>query len=74
VAPPLKLVRDGRELPLNLRRELITHEELISQLRLQGVNTLEDVKKAYMEPDGRISVVKRQGGETQGGATERRGT
>jgi uncharacterized membrane protein YcaP (DUF421 family) len=74
VAPPLELVRDGRELPRNLRRELVTHEELISQLRLQGIETLQDVKKAYMEPDGRISVIKRNGGETNGKANERRGT
>jgi uncharacterized membrane protein YcaP (DUF421 family) len=74
VAPPLELVRDGSELPRNLRRELITHEELISQLRLQGVEMLDDVKKAYMEPDGRISVVRRNGGEKNGKANERRGT
>jgi uncharacterized membrane protein YcaP (DUF421 family) len=73
VPPPLALVRDGQVLPQNLRKELLTHDELLSQLRLQGVENLEDVEKAYMEPDGRISVIKRNGGEAQSQASERRG-
>ncbi|MEF2277514.1 hypothetical protein V3W47_04325 [Deinococcus sp. YIM 134068] len=31
--PPLPLVRDGRLLPRNMRRELVTREELLTQLR-----------------------------------------
>jgi uncharacterized membrane protein YcaP (DUF421 family) len=68
----LVLVNDGRMLPRNLRRELLTSEELMSQLRLQGVETLDEVKKAYIEPDGRISVIKRNGSKAQ--ARERKGT
>jgi uncharacterized membrane protein YcaP (DUF421 family) len=60
VPPPLALVRDGKPLPRNLRRELITHEELMSQLRLQGIEDLSEVEMAQMEPDGRISVVKKK--------------
>jgi len=41
----------------NLRQELITEDELMSQLRQQGVEFLADVKKAYIEPDGSISVI-----------------
>lgn len=55
--PPLPLVRDGRMLRRNMRRELITEEELMSQLRLQGVAELAQVKEAFMEGDGRISVI-----------------
>src|SRR5262245_18723861 len=40
--PPLPLVRDGRLLRHNLRRELVSEEELMSQLREQGV---EDLRK-----------------------------
>ncbi|MDP9380675.1 MAG: DUF421 domain-containing protein [Chloroflexota bacterium] len=56
----LPLVLDGRMLPHNMRRELITEGELLSQLRLQGVDDVADVKEAYMEGDGRISVVARE--------------
>jgi uncharacterized membrane protein YcaP (DUF421 family) len=59
--PPLPLVRDGRMLYANMRRELITEGELMTQLREQGVADLAEVKAAYMEADGRISVIARDG-------------
>ena len=58
---PLPLVKDGRMLRRNMRQELITEGELMSQLRLQGVGGVEDVAAAYMEGDGRISVIERDG-------------
>ncbi len=57
-SPPLPLVKDGRLLYRNLRRELITNDELMSQLRKQGVEDLAKVKAAYMESDGSISVIE----------------
>jgi uncharacterized membrane protein YcaP (DUF421 family) len=56
--PPLPLVRAGKLLRRNMRRELITEEELMSQLREQGVDDVGEVKEAFMEPDGHISVVE----------------
>jgi len=61
--PPLKLVENSRVLRHNLRKEMITPEELLAQLRLQGIERLDDVKVAHMEPDGRISVIRRDGSE-----------
>lgn len=54
---PTPLVRDGRPLQENLRRQLITGEELLSQVRLGGAENLAQVKAAYVEVDGRISVI-----------------
>lgn len=59
--PALPLVSDGQMLRKNMRRELITEGELMSQLRLQGVENVSQVKEAHMEGDGRISVVAREG-------------
>ena len=56
----LCLVRDGRILERNLRRELISKDELMSQLRSNGIDNLEEVKRAYMESDGAFSVIKRE--------------
>lgn len=56
---PMVLVRDGRLLWRNLRRELITTPELMASLREQGIDKLADVKIARMEPDGHISVIRR---------------
>ena len=58
---PLPLIRDGRMLRRNLEKELITEGELMSQLRLQGVENIADVSAAYMEGDGRISVIQQNG-------------
>src|SRR5690606_29595002 len=60
--PPLMLVKDGKMLRRNMRQELITVEELMTTLRHQGVERIEDVKVACMEGDGRISVVTKENG------------
>jgi uncharacterized membrane protein YcaP (DUF421 family) len=67
---PLLLVEDGRILKEQLRREVLTEEELWTQLRHQGVRSLDEVERAYLEGDGQISVLKREG--TQQGRKRRR--
>ena len=56
---PLPLIKDGKLLRRNMRRELIREEELMSQLREQGLDEIGKVKEAFMEPDGHISIVQR---------------
>ncbi|RUR84303.1 hypothetical protein DSM107007_28190 [Nostoc sp. PCC 7120 = FACHB-418] len=55
--PPLLLVKNGKTIERHLQRELITEDELKSKLRQQGVEFLADVKLAYMEADGSISII-----------------
>lgn len=55
---PLVLVRRGRMLMDNMRREYVSTPELMAHLREQGIDKLADVKLARMEPDGRISVIR----------------
>jgi uncharacterized membrane protein YcaP (DUF421 family) len=57
---PLLLVRDGRLLRRHLRLERVTEKELETKLREHGVTDLAEVHKAYMEPDGQVTVIKRQ--------------
>ncbi len=57
---PLPLVRDGRLLRQNMRRELVSVDELNAQLRQQGVDEYADIKVAIMESDGTVSVIKKQ--------------
>jgi len=59
--PPLPLVRNGRLLRRNMREEMMSEEELWSQLRLQGIQELGEVRLAQMEGDGKISVVRAKG-------------
>lgn len=56
-SPPLLLIRNGRILRKNLAMEKMTEEELIGQLRRNGVESVSQVKKAYIEGDGKISVI-----------------
>jgi uncharacterized membrane protein YcaP (DUF421 family) len=55
---PLPLIKRGKLLRRNMRHELITEEELMSQLREQGLDDFAKVKEAYIESDGHISVVQ----------------
>jgi uncharacterized membrane protein YcaP (DUF421 family) len=64
---PLPLVKDGQMLRRNMRKEMITEEELLSQLREQGVERVEEVKKCSLEGDGKISVIKYERGGGEGG-------
>ena len=57
--PPTSLVEDGRMLQRNLRREFITEEELMAELRKQGVRDVSEVKEACLEADGSVSVVRK---------------
>jgi uncharacterized membrane protein YcaP (DUF421 family) len=57
-SPSLKLVENGRVLRPNLRAEMLTVDELMSQLREQGIDDVKDVKLARLEGDGRLSVIK----------------
>lgn len=56
---PLFLIKNGEMLRRNMRRELISEDELWSKLHEQGIESLEEVKNMRLESDGNISVVKR---------------
>lgn len=58
------LVHDGILVKRNLRREYLTEEELMSELRLKGISDLKEVHRAFMESDGDISVLKRRRSNT----------
>lgn len=55
--PALLLVENGRMLKRNMRKEFITEDELLSMLREQGVEDVGEVRKVFMEGDGKISVI-----------------
>ncbi len=63
--PKLPLVEDGELRRDNMRHELLTVEELRSQLRQQGIDDLAEVHRAYMEPDGQVSVLRRDGEQNE---------
>jgi uncharacterized membrane protein YcaP (DUF421 family) len=61
---PLTLIENGRMNRRNLRKEFITEDELRSQMRQQGVSDFTEVKRACLEANGEISVVKIDSGDS----------
>jgi uncharacterized membrane protein YcaP (DUF421 family) len=59
---PVKLIADGKFLHENMKKEGVTEEELLSQLRQNGVDDPKRVKAAYIESDGTVSVVPAEEG------------
>jgi uncharacterized membrane protein YcaP (DUF421 family) len=57
----LPLVEYGRMNRRNMREELLSEEELMAKLREQGVEHLEQVKRATMESDGVVTVIRYDG-------------
>jgi uncharacterized membrane protein YcaP (DUF421 family) len=57
----LLLVRDGHILHRNMRRELITEEELHSRLRERDIDDLSKVREVRMESDGKFSIITHDG-------------
>jgi uncharacterized membrane protein YcaP (DUF421 family) len=56
-SPQVKLMENGKMLKRNMRRELVTENELKALLRTQGVDDFSQVKMACLESSGDISVV-----------------
>lgn len=62
-ARPKPLIDHGRVNQRVLRRELMSRDELDEELRLQGVDDVGQVRRAYLEPNGMVSVFKGDGDE-----------
>jgi uncharacterized membrane protein YcaP (DUF421 family) len=58
---PVLLVSDGEVHERNLRAERMTVEEIEAEARLQQIASLDEIRFAVLETNGRISFVKRDG-------------
>ena len=54
------IVRNGRAVLKNMQAELLSMEDLQGQLRQQGIESVREVKRAYLESDGQLSVITYQ--------------
>jgi len=54
---PLLLIENGKVIKDNLDQEFINEEELMAQLREQGIGKIDLVKKCYLESNGHFSVL-----------------
>ena len=58
-AGPEQVIRNGSIVKAGLRREMLTEDDLMAQLRLGGITDLTKVQEAYVEENGQISVIQR---------------
>jgi uncharacterized membrane protein YcaP (DUF421 family) len=54
---PVVLLEDGKPIEGNLSRERITVEELAAQARSQQIDSLDKIKWAVLETNGRVSFI-----------------
>ena len=53
------LIKDRGMIKRNMRKEFIPRHELSSELRQQGIEDARDMKAAWLEGNGEISVIKK---------------
>jgi uncharacterized membrane protein YcaP (DUF421 family) len=58
---PRVVIRDGRLLTDNMRRDRLTRSEIEAEMRLAGIGRMEDVAWAILETQGKISFIQRSG-------------
>ena len=58
---PIVLVEDGQPIEANLRRQRLTREEIGAEARINQISSIDDVRWAILETDGRISFVTKSG-------------
>jgi uncharacterized membrane protein YcaP (DUF421 family) len=64
-APSLPLIKDGRWIRRNLKKEWITTDEVKAKLRENGVDDIANVRLACLESNGELSVVKADGEQSK---------
>jgi uncharacterized membrane protein YcaP (DUF421 family) len=60
---PRVIVRNGQIVQENLHRDRLTRAEILSEMRLAGIGRLTDVAWAILEPQGKMSFIKRESAE-----------
>ncbi|HEX8753177.1 MAG TPA: YetF domain-containing protein [Solirubrobacterales bacterium] len=59
---PIVLVENGEVIEASLRRQRLTVEEIRAEARLEQIPSLDDVRWAILETDGRISFIEKSSG------------
>jgi len=65
---PIVIVREGKPIEANLKRERLTVEEVMAAARLQQIDSLDKVRWAVLETGGQISFITGNGSENAAAA------
>lgn len=53
------IINDGKIIYKNMIKEKYTIDELLIELRINGISSIEEVKYAFLEPNGKISIIQK---------------
>jgi len=62
--PPHRIAQDGQLLEAELRKARLSHGEFFAHLRAKGTEDLSRVREAFIEPDGQITILFREGSKS----------
>lgn len=57
---PLILVEEGKAVEQNLRSERLNLDDVAEEARLQGIETIDEIKWCVLETSGNMSFIKKQ--------------
>ena len=69
-SPPAMVVAHGRIIEPALHNERIRPDEICSEMHKAGIETLAQVRWAFLEPDGTLSFIRADDAETGGSGRE----
>jgi uncharacterized membrane protein YcaP (DUF421 family) len=58
---PIILIQDGKVIEKNLKRNRLTQEEVAAEARSQQIGSLDEVRWAVLETNGKISFIQKSG-------------
>jgi uncharacterized membrane protein YcaP (DUF421 family) len=56
---PTLLIKNGQLQKQEMEQQNITKDELYSMLRLRGLKSISDIERAYLEPSGSLSIIRK---------------
>lgn len=60
---PTEVIRHGELVQKGMRREHMNRHDVMTELRLAGIDDIREVKKATVETDGELSVIREEWAE-----------
>ncbi|MBX9617306.1 MAG: DUF421 domain-containing protein [Caulobacteraceae bacterium] len=63
-APPAVIIRHGRLVGEVLHKDRLRPDEILSEMHKAGISSVEQVRWGFIEPDGKLSFVRADDGDT----------
>jgi uncharacterized membrane protein YcaP (DUF421 family) len=60
IGTPIQVINQGEIIKKGLLRSRLTHDNLMEELRIKGLTSTADVEQAFLEPEGKLSVILKE--------------